>query len=161
TYTLTVLSHVMSTPDHIDSETISQTDEARSSRVPVPLPDDPYMAVRETEIPQPLPIAPSPVPLSDDPCLIVRQAHTPTTIDTESEPKEAPSETEEFQPLAVRTSPPSSDHTPILSDSTLISPLIDEEFEASKPLDTRITSHFTASSDSTTPLSPGHPNDIK
>ncbi|GJV71699.1 hypothetical protein Tco_1491694 [Tanacetum coccineum] len=62
---------------HIDSETISQTDEARSFRVPIPLPDDPYMAFRqvylatitgsnsepfedsrETEIPQSLPIIP-------------------------------------------------------------------------------------------------------
>ncbi|GJR66721.1 hypothetical protein Tco_0012786 [Tanacetum coccineum] len=131
TYTLIALSHVMSTPAHIDSETISQTDGARSSRVPIPLPDDHYMAVRqaylatitdsesepfkdyrETEIPQPLPIASSLVPSSDDPYLIVGQAHTPAAIDTESEPEEAPSETEELQPLAARTSPPSSDHTP-------------------------------------------------
>ncbi|GKG09621.1 hypothetical protein Tco_0338367, partial [Tanacetum coccineum] len=104
------------------SETISQTDGARSSRVSIPLPDDPYMAVRhaylavitdsesepfkdsiETEIPQPLPIAPSPVPPSDDPYLIVGQAHTPATIDTKSEPEEAPSETGELQPLAARS----------------------------------------------------------
>nr|GEV26272.1 reverse transcriptase domain-containing protein [Tanacetum cinerariifolium] len=74
---------------------------------------------RVTEIPQPLPIAPSPVPPSDDAYLIVRQAHTPVNIDTESEPKEAPLET--------------------------------EEFEASKPSDTRITSpNSTTSSDFTT-----------
>ncbi|GKA93016.1 hypothetical protein Tco_0815002 [Tanacetum coccineum] len=98
-------------------ETISQTDRARSSRVPIPLPDDPYMAVRraylatitdlesepfndfrETEIPHPLLIAPLLVPPSDDPCLIVGQNHTPIT-----------------------------------------------------------PSHSTASSDSTTPLSPDHP----
>ncbi|GJX56994.1 hypothetical protein Tco_0286891 [Tanacetum coccineum] len=37
-------------------------------------------------------------------------------------------------------------------------PLTDEEFEASEPLDTRTTSsHSSASSDSTTPLSPNHP----
>nr|GFD34690.1 hypothetical protein [Tanacetum cinerariifolium] len=64
----------------------------------------------ETEIPQPLPIAPSPVSPSDDPYLIVRQAHTPATIDTESELEEAPLEMEEFQPLAARTEPPSSGH---------------------------------------------------
>ncbi|GJY24305.1 hypothetical protein Tco_0397963, partial [Tanacetum coccineum] len=58
--------------------------------------------------------------------LIVGQAHTPATVDTESEPEEAPSET--------------------------------EEFEASKPLDTRITSPYsTAPSDSTIPLSLDHP----
>ncbi|GKD71670.1 hypothetical protein Tco_1325760 [Tanacetum coccineum] len=106
----------MSTLAHIDSETISQTNGARSSRVPIPLLDDPYMAVRqaylatitdsesepfedfrETEIPQPLPIASSPVLTSDDPYLIVGQAHTPTTIDFESEPVEAPSGT--FDPI--------------------------------------------------------------
>nr|GEX77414.1 hypothetical protein [Tanacetum cinerariifolium] len=84
-------------------------------RVPIPLPDDPYMAVRqaylatitgskselfkdfrETKIPQLLPIASSPVLLLDDPYLIVRQAHTPAAIDTESEPDEAPSKTEEL-----------------------------------------------------------------
>ncbi|GJS20487.1 hypothetical protein Tco_0449119 [Tanacetum coccineum] len=81
--------------------------------------------------------------------------HTPAAIDNESKLEEAPSETEEFQPLAARTAPPSSDHTPISSDSTPVSPLIDEEFEASEPSDTRITSsHSTAPSDSTTPLSP-------
>ncbi|GJU02688.1 hypothetical protein Tco_1113026 [Tanacetum coccineum] len=135
---------VMSTPSHIDSETISQTDGARNSQVHVPLSDDPYMAVRqpylatitdsesepfedsrETKIPQPLSIAPSPVPPSDDPYLIVRHAHTPATTDTESEPEEAPLETEEF-----------------------------EAFESSN---TRITlSHSTTSSNSTTPLSSDH-----
>ncbi|GJY66450.1 hypothetical protein Tco_0468688 [Tanacetum coccineum] len=141
---------VMSTLTHIDSETISQTDGARSSRLPILLPDDPYMAVRmvylttikdsesepfkdsrETEIPQPLPIASSPVPPLDDPYLI---------------------------PLAARTVPPSSDRTPTSSDSTPVSPLTDEEFEAFEPTDTRITSsHSTALSDTTTPLSLDHP----
>ncbi|GJX36965.1 hypothetical protein Tco_1078316 [Tanacetum coccineum] len=83
-------------------------------------------APEEIDIPQPIPIAPLPVPPSDDPYLIVRQANTPATIDTESEPDEAPSET--------------------------------EEFEASEPSNTRITSsHSTASSDFTTPLSSDHP----
>nr|GFA16564.1 hypothetical protein [Tanacetum cinerariifolium] len=45
TYTLTVLSQVMSTPAYVDSKTITQTDGAQSSRVPVPLPDDPYVAM--------------------------------------------------------------------------------------------------------------------
>ncbi|GJT85018.1 hypothetical protein Tco_1066735 [Tanacetum coccineum] len=166
----------MSTSAHFDSEIISQIDEAQSSRVPTPLPDNLYAVVRqahlvdtdtesgpledprETEIPQPLSIAPSPVLPSDDPCLIVRQAHTPATIDPESEPEEALPKTKEFQPLAARTAPPSLNHTPTSPDSTPVSPLTDEEFEASEPSDTRITSsHSTASSDSTTPLSPGHP----
>ncbi|GJR00368.1 hypothetical protein Tco_0523352 [Tanacetum coccineum] len=82
--------------------------------------------VEETEIPEPLPIAPLPVLPSDDPYLIVRQAHTPATIDTKSEPNKAPSKMEEFQPLAARTTPPSSDHTPISSDSTPVSPLTNE-----------------------------------
>ncbi|GKB36288.1 hypothetical protein Tco_0881230 [Tanacetum coccineum] len=113
-------------------------------RVPTLLPDDPYVAVRqahlvdtdtdsgpvedlrEKEVPQPLLVVPSPVPSLDDLHLTVGQAHTPATVDTESEPEEAPSKT--------------------------------EKFEASKPSDTRITSsHSSASSDSTAPLSLDHP----
>ncbi|GJT15395.1 hypothetical protein Tco_0874101 [Tanacetum coccineum] len=60
-------------------------------------------------------------------------------MDTESEPKEAPSETEELQPLPARTTLPSSDHTPTSPNPTLVLPLTDEEFEASEPLDTKIT----------------------
>nr|GEY15796.1 hypothetical protein [Tanacetum cinerariifolium] len=167
----------MSTPAHIDSETISQTDRARRSQVPILLPDDPYIAVRQaylatitdtesepfkdsskTEIPQPLPIASSPVPPSNDHYLIVGQAYTPAAIDTESKPEESPSKTEEFQPLAIRTAPLSSDHTLTSSDLTPVSPLTDKEFEASELTDTRITpSHSTAPSDSTTLLFPDHP----
>nr|GEW90913.1 hypothetical protein [Tanacetum cinerariifolium] len=127
----------------IDSETISQTNRAQSSRVPIPLLDDPYMAVRQaylatitdfesktfeesrvTEIPQPLPIALSPVPPSDDPYLIVGQAHTPAAIDIESEPKEALSETKELHLLATRMAPSSSDHTPISSYPIQFHPLL-------------------------------------
>nr|GEZ88119.1 hypothetical protein [Tanacetum cinerariifolium] len=119
---------------------------------------EPFEDYRETKIPQPLPIAPSPVPPSDDPYLIVRQAHTPAAIDIESEPEEAPLETGELQPLAAKTTSPPSDHTPTSPDPTLVSPLIDEEFEAYEPSNTRITSsHSTSPSDSTTPLSPDHP----
>ncbi|GJY23099.1 hypothetical protein Tco_0396757 [Tanacetum coccineum] len=103
----------MSTPSHFDSEIISQTNGAQSSRVPTPLLDDPYVAVRqahlvdtdpksepfgdvrETEIPEPLPIAPAPVPSSDDPYLIVGQTHTLATRDTKSEPEGASSDIEE------------------------------------------------------------------
>nr|GEW87483.1 hypothetical protein [Tanacetum cinerariifolium] len=159
---LIALSHVMSTLAHSDLETISQTDGARSSRVPTPLPDDPYMAVRqaylatitdsksepfedfkEIEIPQLLPISSSPVLSSYDPYLIVGQAHTPAAIDTESKPEEAPSETEELQPLASRTTPPSSDQTPTSLDPTPVSPLTNEEFEATKPWILRSPSRVT------------------
>ncbi|GJU80102.1 hypothetical protein Tco_1282467 [Tanacetum coccineum] len=57
----------------------------------------PVEDLRETEVPQPLLIVPSPVPSSDDLHLTVGQAHTPATVDTESEPEEAPLETEEFE----------------------------------------------------------------
>ncbi|GJX56024.1 hypothetical protein Tco_0285921 [Tanacetum coccineum] len=64
-------------------------------------------------------------PSSDDLHLIVGQAYTHATVDTESEPEEAPSEA--------------------------------EEFEASNPSNTRITSsHSSASSYSTTPLLPDY-----
>ncbi|GKC54630.1 hypothetical protein Tco_1077375, partial [Tanacetum coccineum] len=134
----------------LDSACLPFTDRARCSRVPILLLDDPDIAVRqaylatitdfeskpfedsrETEIPQPLPIASSPAIPSNDPYLI---------------------------PLAARTTPPSLDHTPTSSDLTPVSPLTDEEFKAYEPADTRTTSsHSTASSDSTTPLSLDHP----
>ncbi|GKD70227.1 hypothetical protein Tco_1324317 [Tanacetum coccineum] len=44
-----LLTKVMSTPVYVDSETITQADKAQSSRVPVPLPDDPYVAVRQAQ----------------------------------------------------------------------------------------------------------------
>ncbi|GJZ89864.1 hypothetical protein Tco_0661791, partial [Tanacetum coccineum] len=127
-----------------DSEIILQIVRAQSSRVPTPLPDDPYVAVRqahlvntdtefgpvedprETQVPHPLLVVPSPIPSSDDLHLTIGRAHTPATIDTESEPEEAPSKT--------------------------------EEFEAFEPSNTRITSsHSSASSDSSAPLAPDHP----
>ncbi|GJX50123.1 hypothetical protein Tco_0276968 [Tanacetum coccineum] len=78
---------VMSTPAYVDLETITQADGTQRSRVSVPLPDDPYVAVRQARV-----------------------------------------------------------------------PFTDEELEASEPSDTRtISSHSSASSDSTTPLSPDHP----
>ncbi|GJV78682.1 hypothetical protein Tco_1514552 [Tanacetum coccineum] len=40
----------MSTPAYVDSESINQADGAQTSRVPVPLPDDPYVAVRQTQL---------------------------------------------------------------------------------------------------------------
>nr|GEY15334.1 hypothetical protein [Tanacetum cinerariifolium] len=39
----------MSTSADVDSETITQADGAQSSRVPVPLPDDPYVAADESQ----------------------------------------------------------------------------------------------------------------
>ncbi|GJZ44605.1 retrotransposon ORF1 [Tanacetum coccineum] len=72
--------------------------------------------------------------------MTVRQAHTPATVDTESEPEEAPSEIEEFLSLVFRA------------------PFTIEEFEALEPSDTKTTSsHSSASLDSTAPLSPDHP----
>nr|GEY31676.1 hypothetical protein [Tanacetum cinerariifolium] len=155
---------------------------------------EPFEDSKETEIPQPLPIAPSPIPPLDNPYLIVRQAHTPVTIDTESELEEAPSETEEFEasepsntmitsPYSTTssdsTTPLSFDHplAQTLPTSTRVSyyrstarmtvrtqltlsmdteseleeaPSETEEFEASEPSNTRITSPYsTNSSDST------------
>ncbi|GKA80081.1 hypothetical protein Tco_0786677 [Tanacetum coccineum] len=62
-------AQVMSTPAYVDSETITQAVKAQSSRVLVPLPDDPYVAVRQTQL---------------------------VDTDTESDPEEAPSEVEEL-----------------------------------------------------------------
>ncbi|GJX98331.1 hypothetical protein Tco_0355350 [Tanacetum coccineum] len=105
TYTLTVLSHVMSTTAYVDSETITQADKDQNSRVPVPLPYDPYVAVRQAQL---------------------------VDTDIESDPEEAPSEAGESQPLGSRlplmgeefkASKPSGtrtipSHSPTSSDST-------------------------------------------
>ncbi|GJV00142.1 hypothetical protein Tco_1329412 [Tanacetum coccineum] len=56
----------MSTPVFVDLEISTQADGAQSCRVPVPLPDDPYVAVRQARL-----------------------------VDTKSEPEEAPSEADE------------------------------------------------------------------
>nr|GFC34497.1 hypothetical protein [Tanacetum cinerariifolium] len=40
----------MSTPAYVDSETITQANRAQSSRVPVPLPNDPYVAFRHAKL---------------------------------------------------------------------------------------------------------------
>ncbi|GJX76930.1 hypothetical protein Tco_0323741 [Tanacetum coccineum] len=79
----------MSTPVFVDPESSTQADGAQSSRVPVPLPEDPYEAIRQayldgtdtesepfedpidTETPEsPLAIAP-PISLSKSPSLVV------------------------------------------------------------------------------------------
>nr|GEV31204.1 hypothetical protein [Tanacetum cinerariifolium] len=65
----------MSTPAYVDLETITQADEVQSSRVPILLPDEPYVAVRRAQL---------------------------VDTDTESEPGEAPSKAEESQPLGSR-----------------------------------------------------------
>ncbi|GKE21976.1 hypothetical protein Tco_1433488, partial [Tanacetum coccineum] len=66
---------VMSTPAYVDSESITQADGAQSSRVPIPLPDDPYVAVSQAQL---------------------------VDTDTESDPEEAPSEVEELQLVCSR-----------------------------------------------------------
>ncbi|GJY83513.1 hypothetical protein Tco_0496889 [Tanacetum coccineum] len=102
----------MYTPAYVESETINQADRAQSSRVPVPLPDDPYVVVRHAQL---------------------------VDTDTESDPEEASSKAEESQPLGSTT------------------PLMSEEFEASKPSGTRtVSSHSLVSLDSTASLSPYH-----
>ncbi|GKF10718.1 hypothetical protein Tco_0048644, partial [Tanacetum coccineum] len=95
----------MSTPSYVDSETITQADGAQSPRVPVLLPDDPFVVVRQAQL---------------------------VDTDTESDLEEAPSEIEESQPLGSRVplmseefeaSKPSgtrtvSSHSLVSSDST-------------------------------------------
>ncbi|GKF97277.1 hypothetical protein Tco_0293098, partial [Tanacetum coccineum] len=40
----------MSTPVFVDPESFTQADGAQSSRVPVPLPEDPYEAIRQAHL---------------------------------------------------------------------------------------------------------------
>ncbi|GJX50662.1 retrovirus-related pol polyprotein from transposon TNT 1-94 [Tanacetum coccineum] len=105
----------MSTPTHFDSEIFSQTVEAQSSRMPTPLPDDPYVAVRGS---QPFLIVPSPVRSSDDLHLTVGQAHTPATVDIESELEDAPLETEEFEASELSETRITSSNSSASSDFT-------------------------------------------
>ncbi|GJU00957.1 hypothetical protein Tco_1111295 [Tanacetum coccineum] len=95
----------MSTLAYVDSETITQVDGAQSSRVPFPLPDDPYVAVRQAQL---------------------------VDTDTESDLEEAPLEAEESHPLGSRVPRISeefkaskssgtrtvSSHSPVSLDST-------------------------------------------
>ncbi|GJW07605.1 hypothetical protein Tco_1570028 [Tanacetum coccineum] len=87
----------MSTPVFVDPESSTQADGAQSSRVPVPLPEDPYEAIR--------------------------QAYLDET-DTESEPFEDPIDTETLEsPLVIAPLVPLSESTlpvlvPILRKTT-------------------------------------------
>ncbi|GJZ47447.1 hypothetical protein Tco_0601279 [Tanacetum coccineum] len=76
----------MSTPVFVDPESSTQADGAQSSRVPVPLPEDPYKAIRQAYI---------------------------DGMDTESEPFEDPIDTETPEsPLAIAPPIPLSESTP-------------------------------------------------
>ncbi|GJW59100.1 hypothetical protein Tco_0105831 [Tanacetum coccineum] len=76
----------MSTPVFVDQESSTQTDGAQSSRVPVPLPEDPYEAIR--------------------------QAYLDGT-DTESEPFKDPIDTEKLEsPLTIAPPTSLSESTP-------------------------------------------------
>ena len=77
----TMLSQVMSTLHRTDLE-ITQADGVQSSRVPVPLSIDPYVAARQTHM---------------------------SSIDSEFEPEEAPSEPEDLSLLRPRASLESED----------------------------------------------------
>ncbi|GKF28126.1 hypothetical protein Tco_0094468 [Tanacetum coccineum] len=81
----------MSTLAYVDLETITQADGAQSSPMPVPLPNDPYVPVRQTQL---------------------------VDTDTESDPEEAPSEAEES--TVSSHSPVSSDSTAPLSPDHLL-----------------------------------------
>ncbi|GKC42593.1 hypothetical protein Tco_1060315 [Tanacetum coccineum] len=65
--------------------------------------------------------------------MLVRQAYSPTAIDTESEPLEAPSKIEEPQPLSLTSAPPSPDYTSSTSHT-------DDESEPLETFETRTPS---------------------
>ncbi|GKC28153.1 hypothetical protein Tco_1035447 [Tanacetum coccineum] len=109
-----------SLPAPTDTETISLIDGSRGSPVFTPFPDDPYM--------------------------LVRHAYSPTAPDTESEPLEGPSETEEPQPLSLTSAPPLPDYTPA-------TPHTDDELDPFETSKTRVTSPH-----STTP--PAYPTSL-
>ncbi|GJT47796.1 hypothetical protein Tco_0973953 [Tanacetum coccineum] len=126
---LVIRAKVMSTPAYVDLETITQADGAQSSLVPVHLPDDPYVAVRQAQL---------------------------VDTDIESNPEEAPSRAEDSQPLGSRVplmseefeaSEPSSTRTVssnslVLSDSTTpLSPDHPLTHVSPTPTPTRVSYH--------------------
>ncbi|GJW91204.1 hypothetical protein Tco_0168757 [Tanacetum coccineum] len=70
----------MSTPTYVDSKTITQADRAQSSRVPVPLPDDPYVAVRTVSSYSPVSSYSTEPLLPDHPLTHVSPTPTPTQV---------------------------------------------------------------------------------
>ncbi|GKC58760.1 hypothetical protein Tco_1086358, partial [Tanacetum coccineum] len=84
----------------------------QSSHVPNLLPDDPYVAVRQSHF---VDKDTKSEPVKD---LRETEAHIPTAIDTESEPEEAPSETEEFEASNPSDTKITSLHSSASSDST-------------------------------------------
>ncbi|GJU72608.1 hypothetical protein Tco_1264013 [Tanacetum coccineum] len=114
TYTLTVLSQVISSSAYVDSKTIPHTDGARSSRVLVPLPDDPYMAVRQaylatTDIKSKPVEDPLEVEIPQSPRVVPSSILPLTTHHTEDLEASDPSETKTISP-SDSTTPPSPDH---------------------------------------------------
>ncbi|GJQ88913.1 hypothetical protein Tco_0000052 [Tanacetum coccineum] len=106
-----VLSHVMSTPAHFDSEIFLRTDGARSSRVPIPLSDEPIRAVRQSHLVD--------TDIESGPLEDLRETEIPQPLpNTESDPVEAPSETEEFEAYEPSDTRITSSHSTAPSDST-------------------------------------------
>ncbi|GJT57359.1 hypothetical protein Tco_0992413 [Tanacetum coccineum] len=122
-----------SPPTSTDTKTISSISGARGSPVFTPSPDDPYM--------------------------LVRHAYSRTAPDTEFEPLEAPSETEEPQPLSSTSAPPSPDYTPASPNYTPATPHTNDESKPFETSETRVTSPHstTPPTDSTSSLSPQRP----
>ncbi|GKB38749.1 hypothetical protein Tco_0883691, partial [Tanacetum coccineum] len=88
------------------------TVRAHSSRVPTSLPDDPYVAVRQAHL---VDTDTESGPVED---LRETEAHTPATVDTESEPEEAPSETGRFEASEPSDTKITSSYSSNSSDST-------------------------------------------
>ncbi|GKC46651.1 hypothetical protein Tco_1064373 [Tanacetum coccineum] len=107
----------MSTPVYVDPERSTQADGAQSSRVPVPLPEDPYEAIRRAYL---------------------------VGTDIESEPFEDPESETPESPHIVASPVSLPDSTPPVC-----------HVEESEGSDT--SGAGSTLSDSTTPLSPGHP----
>ncbi|GJT86004.1 hypothetical protein Tco_1067721 [Tanacetum coccineum] len=68
--------------------------------------------------------------------MLVRQTYLLTALNTESEPLEAPSETEEPQQLSPTSAPLSPDYTPA-------TPHTDDELESLETSNTRVTSPYS------------------
>ncbi|GKA23401.1 hypothetical protein Tco_0709363 [Tanacetum coccineum] len=106
------------------------------SRVPTPLLDDPYVAVRQAHL---VDTDTKSGPVED---LREIEAHIPATVDTKSEPKEAPSETGEFEASEPSDTKITSSHSPASSDSTApLSPDHPLTQTSPTPTPTRVSFH--------------------
>ncbi|GJT09469.1 hypothetical protein Tco_0856511 [Tanacetum coccineum] len=122
----------MSTPAHFDLEIFPQTDRTQSSRVPIPLSDDLYMAVWQSHL--------ADTDIESRPLEDLRETEISQLL--LSEPENAPSETKEFEAFESSDTRITSSYSSASSDSTApLSPDHPLTQTSSIPTPTRVSFH--------------------